>query len=160
MKHAMLSATVTLMALCVLRAQAPQAQPEVSPKILAFTKQIEPAKGDTELQKKLKERHNSAVRLLDERIKEYRKGLRDAGPVFEAARLVADAKLDLAATPDARRAVMEQTLEVARLVETRLQAQLDKGLGSRGDLERARYARLSVEVELLKARQKDQPAPK
>jgi hypothetical protein len=35
-----------------------------------------------------------------------------------------------------------------------LQQQIDKGFGSRTDLERARFARLSVEAEILKAKQK------
>jgi outer membrane protein TolC len=141
-------------------AQEPGAQPKVSPKVLAFVKPVAIAAGDTELQKKLKERHNSAARLLDLRIKEYQNGVRDVGPVFEAARLVAEAKLDLAATPEARISILEQTLEVARLAEGYLQSILAKGFGSPADLERARFARLSVEVELLKARQKDRPAPK
>jgi hypothetical protein len=149
-----------------LAAQA-QAQPkastgrfEVSDKVLAFAKPIEPADGDTDLQKKLKERHNSAVRLFDFRVKEYRKGVREVGPVFEAARLVVAAKMDLAGTAEARRTVLEQALDVARVVESYLQGQINKGFGTPGDLERARYSRLSVEVELLKATQKDRPAPK
>jgi outer membrane protein TolC len=74
--------------------------------------------------------------------------------VFEATRLVAEAKLDLADRPEARITALEQTLEVAQFIEKHLQDQLDKGFGSRADLERARFGRLSVEVELLKAKQK------
>jgi hypothetical protein len=114
---------------------------------------VEIAEGDSDLQKKLKERHNVAVRLLDERVKEYKSGVRDAGQVFEAARLTAEAKLDLAETVEARRAVLEQTLDMARLIEGHLQQQLDNGIGSQGDLQRARYGRLSVEVELLRTQQ-------
>jgi hypothetical protein len=140
-------------------AQPAAGAPELSPKVLAFLKAIEPAPGDSELRQKLKERHNAAVRLLDERVKEYKKGLRDAGPVFEAARLAAEAKLDLAENAEERTAALDQALEVARVIETYLQKQLDAGFGSRGDLERARYNRLSVEVELLKAKQKGDARP-
>jgi hypothetical protein len=143
-----------------LVAQTPPTQPSVNPKLLAFVKLVELSPDDTELQKKLKERHNSAARLLDERIKEYRKGLRDVAQVFEAATFAAEAKLDLAATPEARVSVLEQSLEVARVAEGYLQSLREKGFGSAGDLERARFARLSVEVKLLKARQKDRPATK
>ncbi len=129
-----------------------QGGPEVSPKVLAFLKPVEMAADDGELQKKLKERHNVAVALLQERVNEYKKGTRDLGLVFEAAKLTADAKLDLADKTEARIAVLEQTLEVARLVEDHLQQQIKKGFGSKGDLERARFARLSVEVELLRAK--------
>src|SRR5262245_52066451 len=135
-------------------AQPQTAGQEVDPKILAFIKPVEIADGDTALQKKLKERHNVAVRLLEERVSEYKKGVRDASFVFDAARLTADAKLDLAETAESRSAVLEQVLDIAKLIEMHLQQQLDKGFGSKGDLERARYARLSVEVEILKAKQK------
>jgi hypothetical protein len=137
-----------------LDAQGPVKGPELPPKILAFQKAIEIAAGDSDLVKKLKERHNTAVRLLDERTKEYKKGIREISFVFEATRLVAEAKLDLADRPDARVTALEQTLEVAQFIEKHLQDQLDKGFGSRADLERARFGRLTVEVELLKAKQK------
>jgi len=132
----------------------PAVLPEISPKILAFLKPVEPAAGDTELQKKLKERHNAAVKLLEERINEYKKGIRDVSAVFEAGRLAADAKLELDPSPQARIAVLEQTLDAAKVLEASLQQQLDKGFGSKGDLQRARLARLNVEVDLIKAKQK------
>lgn len=134
--------------------QPPQEQggAEVSPKILAFLKPVEATGDDSELQKKLKERHNVAVALLQERMNEHKKGTRDLSLVFEAAKLTADAKLDLADKPEAKVAVLEQTLEVARAVEEHLQQQIKKGFGSKGDLERARFTRLSVEVEILKAK--------
>jgi hypothetical protein len=135
-------------------AQPQSAAQEVDPRILAFLKPVEIADGDSDLQKKLKERHNVAVRLLDERVSEYKKGVRDASFVFDAARLTADAKLDLAETAEARARVLEEVLNLAKLIESHLQQQLGKGFGSKGDLERARYARLSVEVEILKTKQK------
>lgn len=133
-------------------AQPPAGGKEISPKILAFLKPVAIAEGDGALQKKLKERHNVAVKMLDVRVDEYKKGVRDIGPVFEAARLASEAKLDLAEQAEARVAVLEQVLEVAQLIETHLQQQIDKGFGSRADVERARYARLTVEIELLRAK--------
>lgn len=127
--------------------------PEPQAEVLAFLKVVEIADGDAELVKKRKERHNAAVSLLDERIAEYKRGGRELGAVFEAARLVADAKLDLAESAEARVETLELTLKVAQRIESQLQQQVDKGFGSKGDLARAKYARLSVEVELLKARQ-------
>jgi hypothetical protein len=123
---------------------------DVDAKITAFLKPVEMADGDSELRKKLKERHNAAVRLLEERVSEYKRGVRDASFVFDAARLTADAKLDLAESVEARGTVLEQALDIAKIIETHLQKQLDSGFGSKGDLERARYGRLSVEVEILK----------
>jgi hypothetical protein len=133
--------------------------PGVSPEILAFLKPVEIAEGDSELQKKQKERHNVAVKLLEERVNEYKKGVRDISPVFEAARLTAEAKLDLAENAEARTAVLQQLVDVAKLIENNLAQQLAKGFGSKADLERARYARLTMEVELLRAKQKAKPGP-
>jgi len=143
------------------RAEAqPQADtPVLSPKLLAYLKPIQLAADDSELTKKLKERHNSAVALLDERVKEYKKGTREISLVFEAARLAADAKLDLAANDSAKVEVLEQTLGLAKLAEEHLQRQLAKGFGSKADLERARYSRLTLEVNLLRSKQKAKPKP-
>jgi hypothetical protein len=141
-------------------AQPPAGTPEVNPKILAFLKPVEIPEGDSELQKKLKERHNVAVKLLDERVNEYKKGVRDVSAVFEAARLTADAKLELAESKEARAEVLEQVLDIAKLIESHLEQQLKKGFGSKSDLERARLARLTVEVELLRAKSKDNPTSK
>ena len=77
-----------------------------------------------------------------------------ADSLLEAARFVADAKLDLADTAESRVEALELTLKIAMLVEKVLQDQVDKGFGSKGDLARAKLARLSVEVELLKAKGK------
>jgi hypothetical protein len=140
-------------------AQTPVEAPGVNPKILAFLKPVAIAEGDSELQKKLKERHNVAVKMLKERVNEYEKGVRDLRPVFEAARLTADAKLDLAQNAEARTAVLKQLLDVTKLVESNLAQQLARGFGSQADLERARYDRLTLEIELLRAKQKANPRP-
>src|SRR4051794_1806601 len=59
---------------------------EVDPAVAAFLKPAEAAAGDDEMRQKLKQRHNTAVRLLELRIESYRKGLADASAVYEAAR--------------------------------------------------------------------------
>jgi len=133
-------------------AQTPADAPEVSPKILAFLKPVAIAEGDSELQKKLKERHNVAVKLLEERFNEYKKGVRDLSHLFEAAQLTAEAKMSLAENAEARIAVLKQRLEVAQLFESNLKQQFAKGFGSKADLQRARYACLTIEVELLRAK--------
>src|SRR5512133_1943554 len=94
------------------RVQAPAAPPatqgahEISPSVTAFMKRVEAAPGDDALRQKLKERHNTAVRLLELRVDSYRRGIDDSQKVFEAARLVAEAKLDLAQDDDERRAAL------------------------------------------------------
>ena len=147
---------------CILGGTAVQAPPDapgVSPEILAFLKPLAIAERDSDLRKKQKERHNVAVKMLEERVSEYKKGVRDISPVFEAARLTAEAKLDLAENEEARTAVLKQLLDVAKLIESHLAQQLAKGFGSKADLERARYARLTLEVELLRPKQKTRLGP-
>ena len=124
-------------------------------KEMGFLENIEP-KGD-ELAMALKERHNSAVTLLKERLYEYEKGIRDINPVYEAGRFVADAKLDLADDADAKVKILEHTLKVAELAEAYLKQLSEKGLGSKADLERAHYGSLNVKVQLLQAKQKAKP---
>jgi hypothetical protein len=126
-------------------------------KEIGFLETVEP-KGD-ELAKALGERHNSAVTLLQERLKEYENGIRDINPVYEAGRLVADAKLDLATDADAKVKILEHTLKVAELAEAYLKQVNEKGLGSKADLERARYGSLNVKVQLLQAKQKAKAKP-
>jgi hypothetical protein len=120
---------------------------------------LEPVKAEDtdELKKTLKERHNSAVALLNERLSEYEKGSRDITLVYEAGRLVADAKLDLAADANDKVKVLEHTLKVAERAEAYLKHLLDKGFGSKAELERARYGTLNVKVQLLRAKQMAKP---
>src|SRR5262245_47409822 len=109
--------TVLVFADIRLLAQRPPDRLPISPKVLAFLKPVEFGPKDSELEKKLKERHNAAVKLLEARVGEYKKGIRDMAPVFEAARLTADAKLDLATDAKARVATLEQIRDVAQTIE-------------------------------------------
>ena len=93
-------------------AQPPAAAPEVNPKILAFLKPVEIAQRDSDLQKKLKERHNVAVKLLEERVNSTRRCGCDS--VFEA-------RADGGGQARRRRtirpaAVLEQAVDIAKLI--------------------------------------------
>jgi hypothetical protein len=107
-----------------------------------------------ELTRLLTERHNAAVSYLSERLKQYQRGLRDLSAVFEGARLVEQAKLALAETPDSTVAVLEEYLGMAREIEAYTKNLLEKKAGSQADFDLARYNRLGIEIELLKAKQK------
>ena len=64
------------------------------------------------------------------------------------------AKLALADTPEATVRTLEESLEVARLIETHAKDLLDKKAGTQDEVELARYTRLGIEIDLLKAKQK------
>jgi len=123
---------------------------EVDPVIAAFMKPVEIAQGDDELRQKMKQRHNTAVRLLELRIESYRKGVSDVSGVFEAAREVADADRDLAQSAEEHEAAAKHFVEVLRAGEKRLEEQWKSGVGSEANLLRARLARETAEVDLLK----------
>ena len=128
------------------------AKGELSPAVTAFLKPMEAATGDDPVRAKLKERHNTAVRLLELRVEGYRRGVSGVSEVFESARLVGEAKLDLAQQLKERDQIMEQILEVSQTIESRLKMQFDRGVVSEADVLRARLARETMEVELLKLR--------
>src|SRR5829696_51128 len=101
----------------------PAAAP-VDPAIAGFMKPVETAEGDTEMRRKLAERHNIAVRLLELRVKDYRRGITPLSPVFDAARTVADAKLDLANNDEDRARTVQQVVEVSKVIEQTLEKQV------------------------------------
>lgn len=129
--------------------------PEVGQRVLDFIKPV-PVEGD-ELRQKLAERHNAAVGLLEAREQEYKQGVRDLSFVLEAARLVVEAKLDLADSEEARMAVFKEALEVAKLLEDHTRTLMENGVGSKADYQRARLGRLTIEVQILKAKQASKP---
>jgi len=122
----------------------------VNPKVLEFIKPVDADDADDELLRKMKERHNVAVKLLASRVAEYRTNVGNLATVLDAARSVIDAKLDLAADREAQLAVYESALEVAKLIEQHYQALLTAGLGTVSDSQRAQLARVTVEVQILK----------
>jgi len=122
----------------------------VNPKVLEFVKPIADDDNDDELARKMKERHNVAVKLLDTRVEEYRRNIGNLALVLDAARLVIDAKLDLAMDRDEQLAIFESALEVARLIEQHYQSLSDAGIGTSSELQRAKLARVTVEVQILK----------
>jgi hypothetical protein len=63
-----------------------------------------------------------------------------------------DAKYDLAPDDAARLEVLEHSLQLAKLVEQRLEKMHQAGVATEAEFIRARLARLEVEVALLKAK--------
>ena len=131
---------------------APPATQEINPVVTAFTRRVEIGSDDDALTKLLKERHNTAVRLLELRLDSYHRGVDDSQKVFDAVRLVADAKLELARDDKEREAALEQVVQALRFAELRLETQAKSGLVPAANVEQARLARQTAEIQLLKAR--------
>lgn len=163
MKDPMTIVTLLLIAALPAAAQLPPpttvAARQVDPAVASFMKLAEPASEDDPVQLKLKERHNTAVRLLELHIERYRNGVADSSAVFASAKDVADAKMELARTPAEREAAARQMVDVTRSVEARMEKQWEAGLGVELSVLRARLARETAEIELLKLRRPGTTAP-
>lgn len=122
----------------------------IDPKILDFIKPVTTDDDDDELLKKMKERHNVAVKLFEARVEDYQRNFGNLALVLDAARQALDAKLDLSADRDQQLAVYEQALEAARLIEQHFEKLSEAGVGSQSDLQRSKLARVTVEVQILK----------
>ena len=130
--------------------------PEVDPAVAAFLTPVQAQSGDIERRQTRIERHNVAAKLLELRVNEYRRGIEPLAEVMNAARDVADAKMDLAQSDEDRVKVAQQTLDVSKVAEARVEKQMQAGFGSEADLDRARLARLNAEVALMKLKQPKQ----
>jgi hypothetical protein len=134
---------------------APPAEPEEALPALLKAQPRETARGDDELRKLQKERYNAALKEL-----QLRGELVAAGKdtpldgIYDAAGRLLDAELDLAETPAERVAVRQKQVGVSKEVEAMTKRYADAGNAkvSPADVEKARYARLTAEMNLLRAK--------
>jgi hypothetical protein len=153
--------TLILAALAVLGAAAVgrAADDDKLPAVLD-NKPLEPAKGDDEERKLLKERYNAALRELQARFHVFEAGMGALETLFDAAKRVLDSELELCLKPAERVGVREKYLELARAVEKIQQARFDAGRAGVADVEQARYLRLDAELQLLRAKKAADARPK
>ena len=71
--------------------------------------------------------------------------------VADAGMRLLEAELSLADDAAGRIAVLQKTVDVVREFEAAYQASVDSGERSQLELQRVRYERLTIEIELLKA---------
>lgn len=150
-----LLAVTTFAFLFGLAAFAP-AQPsaELIDKLLALSKQKKlDARGEKdELRKLLIERHNVALDELKEACEEFQRNLATNAIVYEAARHFLQTELEVQARPEGRVKVLEKALEIVRWYENRQERGVKANQVPRTDLLRTRYQRLTLEIDLLKAK--------
>jgi hypothetical protein len=132
---------------------------EIDAAVAVFSKPLDVSSNDDAMRQKLKERHNTAVRLLQARIEGYHKGTSDAASVFEAARIVGDAKRDLATSTAERNTLAHQMLDLLRMVEQRMSQEFRSGLISETSLLTAQLARQAEEIEIMNLEHADSKAP-
>jgi hypothetical protein len=147
------------------------AQPatKLSPKVMAVVNgpPVELKDDDPPLLRLKKERFNAALNETKARFDLYKRGLTRIPDLIEVGERLFAAQVDLYDKPEEKAQVLQSQLDVYTEAEENLEKQVKEGLATQADLERLRYNKLSVEIDLLNVKklQQDhepavQPTPK
>jgi hypothetical protein len=115
-------------------------------------KKLQPRADEDELRRLLLQRYNVALEELTQRCEDFRRNLGTRPAVFQAARDLLQAELELQEKPEGRAGVLEKTLEVVKWYEARQERAWKEGQALRADYLRTQFIRLNLEIELLKTR--------
>jgi hypothetical protein len=142
---------------------------KLSPKVLAVVDAplAELKDDDPPLLRLKKERFNAALSEAKARFDLYKRGLTRIPELIAVGERLFGAEVDLYDKPEEKAPVLQRQLDVYNEAETNLEKQVKDGLATQADLERLRYNRVSVEIDLynVKNPQQDheptgQPTPK
>jgi hypothetical protein len=135
---------------CQLGLYAQQAA-KLSPKVLAVVNAPPVALRDEDapLLRLKKERFNAALNEAKARFDLYNRGLTRIPDLIEVGERLFGAEVDLYDKPQAKAQVLQRQLEVYREAEVNLGKQVKEGLATQSDLERLRYSKVSVEINLF-----------
>jgi hypothetical protein len=114
-----------------------------------------------------KERFNAALNETKARFDLYKRGLTRIPELIEVGERLFGAEVDLYDKPEEKAQVLQRQLDVYTEAEANLEKQVKDGLATQADLERLRYNKLSVEIDLLNVQKPQehqepagQPTPK
>jgi hypothetical protein len=141
---------------------------KLSPKVIAVVNMplVELKDNDAPLLRLKKERFNAALNETKARFDLYKRGLTRVPELIEVGERLFGAEVDLYDKPEDRAQVLERHLDVYREAEGNLEKQVKEGLATQADLERLRYNKLSVEIDLFNLKnmheehEATQPTPK
>jgi hypothetical protein len=125
----------------------------LSPKVLEVVKAplLALKDDDPPLLRLKKERFNAALKEAKARFDLYDRGLTRIPELIEVGERLFAAEVDLYDQPQEREKVLQRHLDVYTEAESNLEKQVKDGLATDADLERLRYNKLSIQIELLKA---------
>jgi hypothetical protein len=103
---------------------------------------------DSQLIKLKKMRFNTAIAEAKERYTLFKKGQTKFSDLVDVGQRVLTAQADLAQSPEERAQVLDTQLQVFAEAEDNLDKQIKDGKGQAADLDRLRYERYGVEIEL------------
>jgi hypothetical protein len=124
-----------------------------SPKVLEVlnTPPLEIKDDEDPLVRLKKERFNAALNEAKARFDLYKRGLTKVPHLIEVGERLFGAEVDLYDKPGDRARVLQRQLDVYNEAEGNLEKQVKEGLAPQADLERLRYNKASLEINLLTA---------
>lgn len=127
---------------------------KLSPKVMAVIKGplLEVKDDDPPLLRLKKERFNAALKEAKARFDLYDRGLTRIPELIDVGERLFAAQVDLYDQPGQIIDVLQRQLDVYTEAEANLEKQVKQGLATEADLERLRYNKLTVQIELLKAK--------
>jgi hypothetical protein len=103
---------------------------------------------DTQLIKLKKMRFNAAIAEAKERYALFKKAQAKFPDLVDVGQRVLTAQADLAQSPEERAQVLDKQLQVFAEAEDNLDKQVKEGRGQVADLDRLKYERFGVEIDL------------
>jgi hypothetical protein len=127
---------------------------KLSPKVMAVVNGplIELKADDPPLLRLKKERFNAVLKEAKARFDLYDRGLTRLPELIDVGERLFSAEVDLYDQPEQKVQVLQRHLDVYVEAEANLEQQVKDGLATPADLERVRYNKLSVEIDLFKAK--------
>jgi hypothetical protein len=124
---------------------------KLSPKVVAVVNMPLMALKDDDapLLRLKKERFNAALSEAKARFDLYKRGLTRVPELIEVGERLFAAEVDLYDRPEEKTQVLQRQLDVYLEAEGNLEKQVREGLATEADLERLRYNRVSVEIDLF-----------
>jgi len=124
---------------------------------LSEAKAIAITKGDTPLQKLLKERHNAAIQELESSKALYYGGRAMLADVIDASQRVLHSKLELSSDVATKIKIHEKHVERAKVTEKLAEAKVKGGVETLATFARATQHRCDAEIGLLRAKSVKKP---
>jgi hypothetical protein len=107
---------------------------------------------DAPLLRLKKERFNAALKEAKARFDLYDRGLTRIPELIEVGERLFAAEVDLCDQAEQKEKVLQRHLDVYTEAEANLEKQVKAGLATEADLERLRYNKLSIQIELIEAK--------
>lgn len=135
---------------------------KLSPKVMAVVNAppVDIKEDDPPLLRLKKERFNAALNEAKARFDLYNRGLTRIPELIAVGERLFGAEVDLYDKPEEKAQVLQRQLDVYNEAEANLEKQVRQGLATQADLERLRYNRLSVQIDLFNNKNvREEPAP-